>query len=65
MSNSYVIFAGKSQDELQPVKTAPDCKTAISEAISLETTNNCVEAIFMPEDNESINITVYAHYKTV
>lgn len=62
MSNPYVIFTGESKESLYPVSSAPDCSSAISEAIRMEKSNKCVEAAFMPEDNDDVNITVYARY---
>ena len=63
MSHPYIIFTGNTKDEMYPVSSAPDCSTAISEAIKLEATNKCVEATFMPEDNDDVNVIVYARYK--
>ena len=63
MSHPYLIFAGNSKDDLEPLMSAPDRATAISEAIRLEATNKCVEATFMPEENDDVNVIVYARYK--
>ena len=63
MSHPYIIFTGNTKDEMYPVSSAHDCSTAISEAIKLEATNKCVEATFMPEDNDDVNVIVYARYK--
>lgn len=63
MSNSYVIFAGDSQNCLEPIVSAPNKKAAIIEAKVLEEKYTCVEAIFMPEYNTNINKVVYHNNK--
>jgi hypothetical protein len=63
MSNSYVIFAGNSQGNLQPISSAPTKKSAIADAEALQSKYPCVEAIYMPEDNLDINKIVYKYYK--
>ena len=63
MSNSYVIFAGNTRDNLQPISSAPTKKSAIADAEALQSKYSCVEAIYMPEDNLDINKIVYRKYK--
>lgn len=63
MSNSYVIFAGNTRDNLQPISSAPTKKSAIADAEALQSKYPCVEAIYMPEDNLDINKIVYRKYK--
>lgn len=63
MSNPYVIFAGDSQNHLEPTVSAPDKKSAIAEAKVLETKHTYVEVVFMPEDNLDVNKVVYSNYK--
>ena len=63
MSNPYVIFAGDSQNHLEPRVSASNKESAIIEAKVLEAEYACVEAIFMPEDNPDINKIVYSTYR--
>jgi hypothetical protein len=61
-SNAYVVFAGSSKEELQPVFSAPTKRSAVAKAKKLATEYNCVEATYMPEDNDDINEIVYSNY---
>lgn len=63
MSNSYVVFAGNTRGNLQPISSAPTKKSAIADAEALQSKYPCVEAIYMPEDNLDINKIVYRYYK--
>lgn len=63
MANPYVIFAGDSQNHLEPRVSAPNKKSALAEAKALEAKHTCVEAVFMPEDNFDVNEVVYSNYK--
>jgi hypothetical protein len=61
-SNAYVVFAGSSKEELQPVFSAPTKRSAVAKAKKLATEYNCVEATYMPEDDDDINEIVYSNY---
>ena len=63
LSYPYVIFVGKISGDLQPVKTAPTEKEAVSIAKGYEKTYPYVEAIYMPENYLDVNRIVYAKCK--
>ena len=60
MSNPYVIFVGYRADNLQPFSAAPTQEDAIQRAIALKDTFQCVEVVFMPEDDLDTNDLVYS-----
>lgn len=61
-SNPYVIFVGDTKDDLSPYKSVSNKKLAVKTAKELATEYRCVEAIYMPEDNDDINDIVYSNY---
>ena len=63
MATPFVIFAGKSRDELEPVVAVSNLTAALQEAQVLGQEHKCVEAIYMPEDEEDVNEIVFSQYK--
>lgn len=63
--NAFVVFAGDSRDDLEPIASAPTKRTAIAIAKELQSDYSLVEAIYMPEENEDTNTIIYAHYEEV
>ena len=61
----FVIFAGDSREDLEPIASAPTKQTAITIAKALQSDYSYVEATYMPEENEDTNTIIYAHYEEV
>ena len=61
-SNPYVVSVGDTKDDLYPYLSTPTKKTAVEKAKELTAKYCCVEATYMPEDNDDINEIVYSNY---
>ena len=61
-SKPYVIFVGKTKDDLYPYLSISTKKDAEEKAKELTAKYCCVEATYMPEDNDDINEIVYSNY---
>lgn len=62
MGNPYVIFSGETKDDLYPVDTAATREEAVAKAANLwYETKKCVEATYMPEDDDDTNVVVWSN----
>ncbi len=61
-SNPYVVFVGDTKDDLYPYLSASTKEVAAEKANELTAKYCCVEAVYMPEDNDDINEIVYSNY---
>lgn len=61
INHDYIINAGKSQDNCEPIKAAPDKAKAIEAAKLLlaEHRYEYTEVVFMPESDININEVVW------
>lgn len=61
MTYDYIINAGKSQDNCEPIKAASTKEEAIEKAKVLveQHTYEYTEVVFMPESNININEVVW------
>ena len=61
-SNPYVIFVGKTRDDLEPINSVATRQEALSAVATLQKSYPFVEAIFMPESNEDVSkVICYYH----
>jgi hypothetical protein len=60
--NPYVIFVGKSKDELEPISSVATRQEAINAVATLKNSYPFVEAIFMPETNDDISKIICYNY---
>lgn len=58
VSYPYIIFVGPNRNILEPYKSVATSGDAIKEAAVLSRSFNCVEVVYMPEDNIDINDVV-------
>lgn len=61
--NPYVVFVGDSRDDLEPLEAVSSKAAAVSSAKTAQSEYSCVEAIYMPEDDENTHEIVYSHYE--
>ena len=61
MSNPYVIFVGHRADDMHPFESAANQEEAVNNAVKLQDVFQCVEAVYMPEEDLDTNEVVYAH----
>lgn len=61
-SNPYVINVGTSRFEMEPYESCPTKEAAIARVDELVNIFNCVEAVYMPEDNDNVNEVIYSWY---
>lgn len=64
-SNPYVVFVGDTKDDLYPYLSSSTKKLAVEAAKELTAKYCCVEATYMPEDNDDINEIIYSNYVEV
>jgi len=61
----YLLFAGKTKDDLQPACAYKNKEDAIEAAKRLEAEKisgmKCIEVTFMPEDDDDINEVVWSN----
>ena len=57
----YIINAGKSQDECEPVAAAPNKEKAIESAqlLLMQCGHNYAEVVFMPENDVNTNEVIW------
>lgn len=61
VSYPYIIFVGPNRNNLEPYKSVATSGDATKEAVVLSRSFNCVEVVYMPEDNIDINDVVYTY----
>lgn len=61
--HDYIIFAGKTKDDLYPIAAWLNKEDAIATAYRLLDTKvyKRIEIIYMPEDNDDINEVVWSN----
>lgn len=63
MSKPYVIFVGDLREHLHPIQGTPDKETAITEAERWQRAYKFVEAVYMPEDDNSTSEVIYSNFE--
>ena len=58
----YIINVGESRFDMHPLKAAPTEEIARTMVDELCKTYKCVEAVYMPENNDDINEVIYSWY---
>lgn len=62
---NYLLFAGKTKDELYPACAYKTKEDAIEAAKRLEAEKisgmKCIEVTYMPEDDEDTNVVVWSN----
>lgn len=61
-SNPYVINVGDSRFNMYPLESASTEEVARARVDELLDSYKCVEAVYMPEDNDDINEVIYSWY---
>lgn len=58
----YIINVGESRFDMYPHESAPTEEAARARVDELCKTYKCVEAVYMPEDDDDINEIIYSWY---
>lgn len=61
--DDYIINVGHDRKDLGPYESAFTGELAINRAIELCNEFDCVEVVYMPNDDDDINEIIWSHYE--